>query len=225
MKPKELLKSLELDNQGRDDLLDALLGEYKKNKQPLPVALGATATKAAKQETKPKNALASLKPEQRQQAEAVITALAEKFERQPEDFGVVLVESEEGEPRVVVMLTAGNGIYKGSYNAVMANKNTDDFMLEIDGRQVDTRPAITWDVYQAFINGEKVRGTNPLPDSPQLADQNNQPWTETWLTGEPSDVFRAYSGRVLQVGLPDRPWHGRGNAFAFRRVRPAVVLE
>lgn len=47
MKPKELLKSLELDNQGRDDLFGALLGEYKRNKQPLPAALGATATKAA----------------------------------------------------------------------------------------------------------------------------------------------------------------------------------
>jgi len=172
---------------------------------------------------KPVESLSS--PEQRQQAEAVIAALAEKFERPAEDFGVVLVESVEGEPRAVVMLTAGNGIYKGSYNAVMANKNTDDFMLEIDGRQVDTRTAMTWDVYQAFINGEKVRGTNPLPDSPQLADQNNQPWTETWLTGEPADDFNAYSGLVNLEGYPNYVWGPRNYADDTLRFRPAVMLE
>lgn len=65
------------------------------------------------------------------------------------------------------------------------NKN---FMVAVDGIKFDTRAGMTWPVYQAFIAEAKAKGVDPLPDSQQLANQNGEVWTHTWLPGEEADV-------------------------------------
>lgn len=61
----------------------------------------------------------SLSPEKQERAEALKQAMAERFGLHPEDFGLVRIETDEAgealpEPKVVVMLTSSNGLYKGS---------------------------------------------------------------------------------------------------------------
>lgn len=150
----------------------------------------------------------TLTPEQQERATVLQSAMVERFSTKeislsPEDFGLVVVlgpkryydmrglepmPEESRERRTFVMLITGNGLYKGSYDNIMNNKkaNKEAYMVEVDGKQIDTREAMTWDLYQAFINQAKADGVNPLPDSAALSKENGQPWTKTWLTGEPA---------------------------------------
>ena len=227
MKPNKLVESLS--SREKRAVLKAL-GEGYGDKDQLArllniaPAAGGVATKAARREAKPKDAPTSLKPEQRKQAEAVIANMAEKFERPPEDFGVVMVENEAGEKRPVVMLTAGNGLYKGSWNTVMSDAQTEAFTIVVNGKQIDTRSAMTEDAYRAFIADEKARGIEPLPDSSQLSNENGQPWTWTLLTGEQAHGFDAPVAYVRD-GNARRSWGSRVRSGSLVRVRPAVVIE
>lgn len=184
--------------------------------------------------------LATLTPEKRQRAKTMQTAFAEHFSTietplAPEDFGLVVVSSQLHLPareqlalpdaKTVAMLTTGNGLHMGSYDSVMSNKkkNEQNFTVEVDGEEIDTREAMTWETYQAFIAQAKTSGTDPLPDSRKLSRQNGQPHTGTWLTGEPATEFGADYGFVFGDG-PDRKWHVRDNAWNILRVRPAAVV-
>lgn len=173
--------------------------------------------------------LESLTPEKRERATALQTAMAEKFSTKetpltPEDFGVVL-RGEGEEQEAVVMLTTDSGLYKGSYNSVMSSKkkNKQNYTVEVDGEEIDTRSAMTWETYQAFIEQAKANGADPLPDSRQLSEQNDQPWTGTWLTEEEADGFFAHFGDVGDGG-PRRHWDFRDRDWSILRVRPAAVV-
>jgi len=188
---------------------------------------GAAATETTEVTTPKADILEELSAEQRERATALQAAMAEKFSTEenplsPEDFGVVSVG--EGENRkLVVMLTTDNGLYKGSWNNIMSKKSAKDFTLEVDGQEVDTRSAMTWETYQAFINEAKRRGIDLLPDSEPLSKQNGQPWTGTWLTGEKADEFDALYGDV-NCGEPYRGWSYRGDDWRTLRVRPAAEV-
>ena len=172
----------------------------------------------------PIDLFSTLTPEQQERAKAKQVAFAEHFstpERplNPEDFGVVAV-GEGKNRRTFVMLTTGNGLYKGSYNAIMSND--EDFTVEIDGEAIDTRTAMTWGIYRAFIDQAKADG-NPLPDSAALAKENNEPHTATWLTGEKPDELFAYFGYV-RGGDADRRWDGQYYGWSGMRVRPGAEI-
>ena len=62
----------------------------------------------------------------------------------------------------------------------------------------------------------------PLPDSREVAAENDQPWTCTLLTGEASDGRRAPFAFV-SLDEPGRSWGGR-NYTGGLRFRPAVVI-
>lgn len=132
---------------------------------------------------------------------------------------------ESRERRTFVMLITGNGLYKGSYDNIMNNKkaNKEAYMVEVDGKQIDTREAMTWDLYQAFINQAKADGVNPLPDSAALSKENGQPWTKTWLTGEPAGGLYADYGDVREGGA-ERSWDFRRGDWGVVRVRPAAEV-
>ncbi|MEK9196058.1 MAG: hypothetical protein AAB914_01685, partial [Patescibacteria group bacterium] len=140
--------------------------------------------------------------------------------------GVVLV-GEGDRQKAVVMLTTGSGLYKGSYNTIMANEvsNNQAYTIEVDGQKIDTRKAMTGSVYQAFIEQAIKSGVDPLPDSPPaLAEKSGQPWTETWLTGSPIVAFRAYVCAVGNAGRPHYFLRGRhGNCHSLR-IRPGAVV-
>jgi hypothetical protein len=171
-------------------------------------------------ENSSRHALAGLKPEQYKRAEVAIAAMAEKFGRDPEEFSVVLVEMQDGQKQAVAALTSPSGIYKGSYDNMMSSKNTDDFMIEIGDQEVDTRQAMTWEVYEAIIEDQKTKGTESLPDGLPL------PRTSTWLTGETSGESRSYYLGCVgdRSGQPDRLWTNQARDDENMRFRPAVVL-
>lgn len=106
----------------------------------------------------------------------------------------------------------------------MSDDQTENFMIEIDGQQIDTRPGMTEAAYRSFIDTEKARGTKPLPDSSQLSNENGQPWTWTLLTGEQADDFNAPLAGV-GYGAARRVWDRRDRARYNLRVRPAVAIE
>ena len=173
--------------------------------------------------------LASLSPERRERATALKASFAEKFsttERalSPEDFGVVLVGEGEAQT-AVVLLISGNGLYKVSYDRIMDKKkaNKAAYTVTVDGQTIDSREAMTWDTYRAFIASAKAQGPTPLPDSEPLAKENNEPWTGTWLTGEQADGFRAGYG-LVSGGDARRTWRTRHGDWSFLRFRPAAAV-
>lgn len=230
MNPKQLVESLS--PRERKAVLKVLGGEYEDKDElarllDIAPAAGKVAVKESR--TKPADAdvLAELSPEQRKQAKAVKAAMAEKFDLPLSEFGAVLVEGgDSSEQKTVIMLTAGNGLYRGSWNTVMSDHQTEDFTIEVDGKQIDTRPAMTEAVYRSFIDAEKALGSDPLPDSSQLSNENGngQPWTRTLLTGEQAGDFDAPVADVND-GDARRYRRGRGFASGSVRVRPAVVIE
>jgi hypothetical protein len=118
------------------------------------------------------------------------------------------------------MLTTGNGLQYGSYNKIMGDKraNTAKYTVEIDGQKVDTREAMTWKLYQAFIAGAEA----PLPDSTALQAEKGGDWTATWLTGEqPGDLSAQYGD--VDDGRPSRDWDRRNDGWDSMRFRPAAV--
>lgn len=140
------------------------------------------------------------------------------------DFGLVAVG--EGKSRkVVVMLTTSNGLYRGSYDQIMSDKKANQaaYTVKVNGQKIDTRQAMTWDLYQAFITQAEADGTHSLPDSVALAEDNDEPWTATWLTGEPAVGLDARYGRV-PGGRPNRFWDRRDDDWGVVRVRPAAVI-
>lgn len=172
------------------------------------------------------DALATLSPERQERAIALKTVFAEKFSTSErvltaEDFGVVLV----GE-KAVVMFTGGNGVYRGSYNAIMDNKkaNKAKYTVELNGQTIDSRDEVTWDLYKAFLASAKAQGITP-PDSKQLAESedNDEPHTGTWLTGEKPDGFYADCGDVDR-GRANRDWYDRNNDWYGLRFRPAAAV-
>lgn len=213
-----------------NELTAALPNEYECRGLEVPQLAGSVTladtvvTESTPESPAPVDVFATLTPEQQERARAKQTALAEHFSTEaqplsPEDFGVVAVG--EGENRsLFVMLTTGNGLYKGSYNTIMGDDGA--FMLEVDGEQVDTRKDVTWDLYQAFIDQAKT-GDDPLPDSAALSEENDEPRTGTWLTGEEPDGFGAGCGDVRRRGAR-RFWRNRYYVWYDLRVRPAAAI-
>lgn len=158
------------------------------------------------EEVAPKTAPTELSPEQQEKAKVIIAALVEKFSTEKrkltaEDFGVLsfwrsTYDYEKGwsiEGRTVVMLTAGFGLHMGSWKDIW--ENDDQFMVEIDGQQVDTRTAMDREVYEAFIRAEITKGNSPLPDSHALEKETGEFFAGTQLT----------AGTLLTGESPDIP--------------------
>lgn len=168
--------------------------------------------------------LGQLTPEQQKKVDGSIAAMAEKFGVKPEEFSVLRTTAEDGREGIVVAHTAPNGIYKGSWNKIMDKKSNKDFIVEVDGQQIDTRTGMTRSVYRAFIAEARANGVDPLPDSSVLSKQNGEPWTATWLTGGQAGGLAAPRADVNEGRVRER-WFNRGNDYQRVRLRPAVVIE
>lgn len=138
-----------------------------------------------------------------------------------EDFRLISVGPGD-DRRAAVILSAGNGLsYGGTFDSLISD---DRFVIENGGELIDTRAAMTWDAYQAFIGDAKPKLAGSLPDSLELTEQNGRAWTATWLTGEPADEFGARCGRVVR-GEPGLTWYNRFSVWSAVRVRPIAVLK
>lgn len=225
----------DMDDDEQRELFDRLAEDH-----PLLASYaGMTAIVSAVEPVEPSeqstDVFAMLTPEQQERATKLTGAMAEKFGVDEKDFSVL--ETKDGTKAVAY--TAGNGIDLGdptktvdkkrSWNSIFDKKNAKNFMIEVDGKKVDTRAGMTSDVYDAMVDGAKARGDEFLPDSPQLSksDENGQPWTLTLMTGEPESAdeinapIRDVSGDGRVYGL----WVYRVNDIAHVRFRPAVVIE
>lgn len=245
MKPQEALEAIEAirgtvpeaERSELDTMLVGSLGEAATNgatSEEVQVAAepsettGESTEQEAEPATEPQTSIFdTLTPEQQERARAKQVAFAEHFSTKErplsaEDFGLVAV-GEGDERQVMVMLTTGNGLYEGSYNNIMSKKRDKDFTVKVGRKNIDTRKTTTWEVYQAFINQAKANNVNPLPDSGQLEETNDQPWTGTWLTGDPTVGFDACFG-LVRDGKPGRYWYARRNGWNGLRVRPAAVV-
>lgn len=168
-------------------------------------------------------------PEQQERVSKIQSAFAEHFstdERKltTEDFGVFSA-GDADDRKLVVTLTAINGLCHGSWHNVMDKniKNAANYIVEIDGQKIDTREGMTWEVYQAFINNAKAVNVATLPDSDILQGEDDVSWTATWLTGDVSNGFSERYGDVHE-GEPRRVWYDRRSDWSRVRFRPAAVV-
>lgn len=176
-----------------------------------------------------------LNEEQQEKAVTLMTAMAEKFGVNFEDFSVVKSVGEDGGDCYTVVYAATTGIdigdpekdsdSKRSWESILSEEAEDAFIIELDGQSVDTRTGMTESVYRAFIAEAKSQGISPLPDSPALSDQNDDNWPSTWLTGQLEvwgngglDASVDKDGQILVV------WRNPKNDYRSRLFRPAVKL-
>lgn len=90
---------------------------------------------------------------------------------------------------------------------------------------LDTCAGMTWIAYEALIRELKARGASPLPDSREVAEGGDQPWTCTLLTGEDTNHGRAPFAFVNE-GQPGRSWGGADYLGGLRfRPTPGLVGE
>lgn len=199
-------------------------GEFATGIRGMLPELGTTALSDSVQTTEVVETptVVELSPEQQEKALALTSAIAEKFGVRMEDFSV-LKETIDGESRLVLAYTAGNGIHLGSWNKIFDKKNAKDFMIEIHGKKYDTRTGMTEAVYRGVYDYAKQTGQT-LPDSRQLSDKNDEPWTWTLLTGEQADGLSAPIADV-NGGKVGRSWSDRDDDGSLVRFRPAVVIE
>ena len=183
--------------------------------------LGSAALNGAKD---PSSGEIALTPEQKQKAARITEVLAKHFGINPAEFGAVPVKKRDG-IQVAVVLTSEGGIYRGSGNQVLNRKNDKDFMVEIDGEEVDTRSVMTLSVYQAFIADASNRGVEPLPVLPDsIKGENGGVRTKTLLTGDSVDGHDVLVAWVAGRQVVDT-WYRRDYDSPTLRVRPGVLIK
>ncbi len=223
MDAKGLLNSL--DNQESEQIIDAIPGIVAEHDTELPDHLGGIAiveSLASEIVVKPTEApvdvLSLLSPEQVERAKLGAVALAEKFGLESKDFSVLRTkDAENGEDTFFVVLTTDEGIDLGnpyktydkkrSWDSIAPEKPNKQFEIEIDGKTVDTRTAVTFELLH------EVTKTNP----------NTREWV--WETGSPekADVSRA-SIVCLTFHYAFLSRLPRDIAYDDIRFRPAIAL-
>lgn len=191
------------------------------------------------------DAWSQLTPEQRTKAGLASEALANKFDLDYHDIGLIMVKNDTGEHKPVVMLIAGNGLFKGNWNEIMFRTwldtdyqlpykaNRGQYVVKVGGQKIDTRKGMTKEVYTAFIDSR--RGIDlSLADSEELADRNGDAWTRTLLTGEFEEIDE-HNAHFVPIGYVKNgaAYIGEQSLYKFgspvtddrMRFRPAIVIE
>lgn len=150
--------------------------------------------------------------------------LAKKFGANPADFNCV-VDQRKGRPsKLAVMATSRAGIFRGSWNDIFAREARGDYMVEFEGRAVDTRRAMDFKLYQAMIAGERARSPSAILQDTR--DPVHKRWSNTWMTGgskknskyDEAPVAYVLAGNAVQDGRPKDVGDIRG------WVRPVILL-
>ncbi len=144
--------------------------------------------------------------------------MAEKFGVCEEEFSILETTNGNGESRFTATYTAAKGIYKGSWSQIFAKREDKEFKVDVNGKKIDTRKAMNWDLYKALIINAKVIGVTPLPDS--YGQGVN---TRTWLTGEEAFPRTALCG-CHNDGHTFTILRGHSVGTRSIRFRPAVVI-
>ncbi len=171
--------------------------------------------------------------EQAEKAVELAKAMAEKFRdhgASAEFFRIVrTINYDVGGDTLTVVYAASKGLDLGpgrdyhekerSWKNIFDQRNRDKFVVSVDGREIDTRVGMTYDVYRGMISDARLRGE-------EIPDANN--YTDTWLTGEttmpepgwaPVCRYRADRGKIQRVQFQQNDNYGS------LRFRPAAVIE
>lgn len=175
----------------------------------------------------------ALTPEEQEKVQAATTAMAEKFGLEEQDF-VVVRTSRVSDPALTVVYAGEQSLNPENtkknrdgftWNSMFARGSRKRFIIEVLGRELDTRDGMTYDTYSALVAHAKAHG-NPLPDRPlhhhgSMVDD----WrTGTWLTGESSKSGAPHAS----VREDDRVSFNRSrrdNEYVDTGFRPAVVIQ
>lgn len=169
--------------------------------------------------------------EQQEKLADIKNALADKFTTPdrlllPEDFSVITGAKKVGAAVLHVILTAPSGIYRGSYEAIMADEpeNTAAYTIEIDGQEFDARKAMTRRVHRAMsvqalgkylANSSKNMPTNASDSGTRIA---------TWYTGDNlNNLQQAPFGYDDDI-YPDRHWWRPSSDSPSVLVRPGIEV-
>jgi hypothetical protein len=178
----------------------------------------------------------AMSPEQKVKASEVREAMAEQLKDHgvtAESLRVVMHESEKGE-KTFTLVHTGNGIDIGaankdydktrSYKSVMAKRFDKLFNVTVGGQKYDVRKGMTATAYDALYEDACVTDGATLPDSGQMAEENNDVWTWTMLTGEDLTAGGYVRVRGVDDGRVDGNVYHPGNDNRALRVRPAVEI-
>ncbi len=235
MKPDKAFEAVDtlvtgMDGGERADFFEHLRSTY-------PEELGTAAVNGALVAAEAEvSTVLDLTPEQQEKAAKVKAALAEKFGVTEIVFSTLKVTTEEGDERLIVAFDARSGIDLGgkrkdydpkrSWNSIFDKKNDGKFIIEVDGQKFDSRLGMTRATYEAMVAEARVYvEALPLHDSRELSEQNGEPWTWTWLTGEEADRDVAPIADVGGDGQVYSFWNRRDDGYRDMRFRPAVVIE
>lgn len=147
----------------------------------------------------------------------ICTALSKKFNCDKSDFSIVHYKKVDKVISAVV-LTATEGVDLGnldkahdskrSWNKLMAKDDDRRFIIEVDGKEIDTREPIDGELLKA------VDATNP-----EISE-----WI--WRTGEKDKAGRDLAPIArLNEGEVRQYWVARSYDYRNFRFRPAVVLD
>jgi hypothetical protein len=114
------------------------------------------------------------------------------------------------------------GLYKGSYNDVM-NAPRKDYEIRVGNKRIDTRKAMTSDLFDAFIDYCQQEKIDPLPYSPDPKEDGY--WLWAMLTGEPLTAGGHVQIRFIRGGQVNRDIDYPDGGGRGLRVCPAVVVD
>lgn len=155
---------------------------------------------------------------------AARTVLARKFDRNPADFNCV-VDQRKGRPgRLAVMATSRAGIFRGSWDDIFARETRGDYMIMFEGKEVDTRAEMGFELYQAMVATEHAR--SPRAILPDTHDAVHTRWSNTWLTGQRRRYSKGDEAPVAYVldGGPVIDLRPKNVGDVRGWVRPVIVL-
>jgi len=161
-----------------------------------------------------------------ERAFAARMALADKFHTNPADFNCVVDQRPRRPGRLAVMATSRAGIFKGSWDEIFAPDSRADYVVDFEGRRIDTRRGMDFELYRAMIATERARNPSRrvLHDT---RDRVHRRWSNTWMTGatkrdtrhDEAPVAYMLDGRPVQDGRPKNVGVIRG------WVRPVIPLR
>ncbi|HMT19154.1 MAG TPA: hypothetical protein PKD15_03915 [Candidatus Saccharibacteria bacterium] len=158
-------------------------------------------------------------------AEVVVSKMVDVSGIDGKDIRFVPENTENGVTQIVAIDASPNGLYGGKYNEIKERLLSDPqwMKIECNGQVIDLLSATTYAVYWAMICGARTEN-KVIPDSIELSQINDMPWTATMLTGEQlTEVGHIYVGSVSSntVNTVDHRPNRGGKTM---RLRPSAIL-
>jgi hypothetical protein len=166
---------------------------------------------------------------QQELAFKLASQMSETFELDYDLFAVVHTDPGSFLRSSTVAYCGRLGLIEGNWNDIVGTTRSpvpkEDYVVEVDGVEYDTRKGMTEGVYRAIVAQDP---NNFCPDSPIFGMTRSRiSFPHTWLTGESATPQRAPAAMVnIRGGRTevDRLGMRRNTQNDMVRFRPAVTL-